>query len=523
MCRLPFRSMLRRTMTSDGLGIGVARDVLDRLIEGCQVIGTDYRYLYVNEALVRYARRGKDELIGRTMTECYPGIDETPMFAALQRCMLARQHERMENEFTFPGGSKGWFELRFIPVPQGVCILSLDITAEKRSQRDLATAEEQLRQVQRLEAIGRLAGGVAHDFNNVLSVILSYCDFMLTDLRPGDPLRADVEQIQQAGQRAAALTRQLLAFSRQQAMQLQVLDLNEVVAGAETMLRRLLGADVALTLLLAQGLWKVKADPGQIEQIVVNLAVNARDAMPTGGKLSIETKNVELDEQYAELHHGVEPGPYVMLAVSDTGHGMDPDTQARVFEPFFTTKELGRGTGLGLATVFGIVKQCGGHIWLYSEPGHGATFKIYLPRAAAGAVPRATATVPPVATRGTETVLVVDDDDQVRGVTVGILRRAGYRVLEASNAGEALLICEEHSSRIHLLLTDVVLPRVSGRQLAERVAGIRPDMRVLYMSGYTNDAVLQHGILESDVAYLQKPITPDALTRKVREVLDARS
>jgi len=510
-------------MSYEGLAGSVARDVLDSLREGCQVVDFEYRYVYVNEATATQARRSAEELLGRTMMECFPGMENTPMFATLRRCMAERQHDRMENEFTLGDGSTSWYELFFVPVPQGMCILSVDISAQKRDAAALAKAEEQLRHAQKLEAIGRLAGGIAHDFNNVLSVILSYADFLREELQPGEPMRADVDEIHKAGVRAMELTRQLLAFSRQQVLQLQVLDVNHVIAGTEKMLRRLLGADVTLTILPAHGAWSIKADPGQLEQILMNLAVNARDAMPRGGKLLIETKNVELDEEYAELHHDVAPGPYVMLAVTDTGVGMDKETQARVFEPFFTTKAKGKGTGLGLSTVFGIVKQLGGHIWLYSEPDKGTTFKIYLPRAAetAPVTARSSVTVPPVPSRGHETILLVEDDDQVRGVAVGILRRQGYRVLEAPNAGEALMICEDHSARIHLLLTDVILPRVSGRQLAERLSAMRPDMKVLFMSGYTDDSVLQHGILESHVAFLQKPLTPDALTRKVREVLDA--
>jgi len=391
--------------------------------------------------------------------------------------------------------------------------------ADRRAGR---LVEEQLRHAQKMEAVGRLAGGVAHDFNNVLSVILSYSEMMLADLKPGDPLRADVQEICAAGKRAASLTRQLLLFSRQKVVEAEVLDLNHVVGGMKNMLERLLGADVDLSLRLSEDIGRIVADAGHIEQVVMNLIVNARDAMPGGGQLTVESKNVRLDEDYARAHHGVRAGNYVMLAVTDTGVGMDRLTQERIFEPFFTTKGEGKGTGLGLSTVFGIVRQAGGHLWVYSEPAKGTTFRVYLPRTDA---PRslAPAATPIESGRGTETILLVDDDDQVRHVARDVLRRLGYQVLDACNGGEALLLAEQSPATIHLLLTDVVLPHMSGPQIAARLGAQRPEMAVLFMSGYTDEAMLQHGVLDSTAAYLQKPITPDALGRRVREALATKS
>ncbi len=379
--------------------------------------------------------------------------------------------------------------------------------------------EEQLRQSQKMEAIGQLAGGVAHDFNNLLTVIKGYSQLLLGRVGSDDPLRRDVQEILKAGDRAAGLIRQLLAFSRQQVLAPKVLDLNGVVAGIEGMLRRLIGEDIDLVTVAGRGLWPVKADPGQIEQVILNLSVNARDAMPKGGRLTIETANVELDGT-AGRPAGVPPGAYVMLAVSDTGVGMDGVIRARIFEPFFTTKTKGKGTGLGLATVYGVVKQSGGFIVVSSEPGQGTTFRIYLPRVLEeklAAEPRQASAAP---SRGSETVLVVEDDAAIRELACKILRSQGYKVLEAREAGEALRLSQEHRDQIHLLLTDVVMPGASGLELAERIGSVRPSVRVLYMSGYTDEAILHHGLSQAAAPILRKPFAPDELARRVREVLD---
>jgi signal transduction histidine kinase len=391
--------------------------------------------------------------------------------------------------------------------------------AEERAERK--KLEEQLRQAQKMEAIGQLTGGIAHDFNNMLTVILGYSELMLQRLKAEDHLRSDVEQVKEAGVRASLLTRQLLAFSRKQVLQPKVLDVNAVLTNMDRMLQRLIGEDVDLVTMPAPGLGRVHADPGQIEQVIVNLAVNARDAMPNGGKLTIETANVELDDAYARKHISVKPGSYVMLAVSDTGCGMDAATQARIFEPFFTTKEVGKGTGLGLSTVYGIVKQSEGYVWVYSEVGRGTTFKVYLPRVEAMAEAVEPSREAAKAIRGSETVLLVEDEKSVRALARSILRAHGYTVLEAGQGKEALLLSGQHEGPIHLMITDVVMPELSGRDLAERLKPSRPNMKVLFMSGYADKAIVHHGELKPDTAFLQKPFTPDALALKVREVLDA--
>jgi signal transduction histidine kinase/ActR/RegA family two-component response regulator len=401
-----------------------------------------------------------------------------------------------------------------------VASLEAEIAERSRAEEALRASEEQLRQAQKLEAVGQLAGGVAHDFNNLLTVITGYSDLMLRRVNGDESLRQKTHEIKHAAERAAALTRQLLAFSRKQVLQPKVLDLNSLVADTSKLLRRLIGEDIELILALKAASGRVLADPSQVEQVMMNLVVNARDAMPQGGKITIQTANVELDEAYAGMHIAIKPGAYLMLAVSDTGAGMDSETRAHIFEPFFTTKEVGKGTGLGLSTVYGIVKQSGGNIWVYSEVGQGTTFKIYLPRVAEEADARVAATKP-VDMLGTETVLLVEDEEMVRKLTREILQDSGYRVLEATNGEEALRLCQQRDDTIHLLLTDVVMPLMSGRESAERIASTCPAIKVLYMSGYTDDAIVHHGVLEPGTQLLEKPFTADILTRRVREVLDA--
>jgi PAS domain S-box-containing protein len=384
--------------------------------------------------------------------------------------------------------------------------------------------EEQFHQSQKMEAIGRLAGGVAHDFNNLLTVITGYNDLMLEEHADNhDPDHIKLKQIKKATEQATLLTRQLLAFSRRQVLQPRVLNLNTIITNTETMLRRLIGEDIELIIILQEGVGQVKADPGQMEQVIINLAINARDAMPTGGKITIETARVKVDETYTRQHIGARPGSYVMIAITDTGHGMDAETKSHIFEPFFTTKEPGKGTGLGLATVHGIINQSDGHIWVYSEPNEGTIFKVYLPQIeTSGPVDDQDDEISIPPRRGSETILLVEDEDSVRGLACRILRGEGYLVLDASNGEEAVRISADYPEPIHLLLTDVVMPGgMSGRQLAANLSALRPQMKVLYMSGYTDDAIVHHGVLDKGIAFLQKPFTLIMLTHKVREVLDA--
>jgi signal transduction histidine kinase len=428
--------------------------------------------------------------------------------------VLARIHNMLEVRLLHN-------ELERLLQERTVDAIALGIGRES-AEATVAVRDEQLRQAQKIEAIGQLAGGVAHDFNNILGVILGYGEMAQRQLGAEHPARARVDEMMKAAERAASLTRQLLAFSRKQVMQPKLIDLNAVIENVERMLGRLIREDVAVVVLPSEGLGKVMADPLQIEQIILNLAVNARDAMPKGGTLTIETGSVELDEDYAAAHPPALPGRYVKLAISDTGIGMDKETQRQMFEPFFTTKAEGQGTGLGLSTVYGIVKQSGGYIWVYSELGRGTTFKVYLPRVDEPAQVSRSAESPVVLPRGHETVLVVEDTDLLREVITETLVEGGYRVLPAANGEEALTLARAHEGPIDLLLTDIVMPKLGGADLARLLVELYPGTQVLYMSGYTDGAISHQGVLDPGVMLLEKPFSGDRLARSVRAALDRR-
>ncbi len=478
----------------------------------------DARWVDVNESLLRLFGMNRAETVGRSGYEL--GIwrrDElrVQMLAQLRAGGVFRdvEVEWLTRSAEVRSGLLSAEVIAFAGEPHFLLHFQ-DITERKQ-------LEVQLRQAQKMEAIGRLAGGVAHDFNNVLTAIFGYVDILREELPADSTAQRDLAEVRKASERAASLTKQLLAFSRQQVLEPMVLEPTALIEDFEKMLHRLIGEDVELRLSLARDTGNVLADPGQLQQVLMNLAVNARDAMPTGGKLILETANAELSEQYAELHQPVVPGRYVMLAVSDTGTGMTPETRARIFEPFFTTKEKGKGTGLGLSTVYGIVKQSGGYVWVYSELGRGTTFKIYLPRVDAAPDTLLPAREP-VTVAGTETILLAEDDAVLRPLAKGLLEKIGYTVLDAADAEEALEAARQYTEVIHLLLTDVVMPGASGRELARQLESHRPDVKVLYVSGYTDDAIVHHGMLEPGLNFLQKPFTPAALARKVREVLDTK-
>ena len=501
--------------------LGNEREKLETVTQnmgaGLAFISKDYRIIWANKVLKQIFGAIEGEICHLTYNksnEICPGCGVREIFEKGSEKVV---HEQEGKDLE---GNTIWSEIVATSVKDkdGNITAALELVIPITERKKL---EAQLRQAQKMEAIGQLAGGIAHDFNNALTLIKTCSELTLFDLKESDPLREKIEMILEATNRSADLAHRLLAFSRRQVMEMKVLDLNNLLKDLDKMLRRVIGEDIELVNVLAEDLGRVKVDPGQVEQVVLNLALNAKDAMPRGGKLTIETANVELDETYSRTHVDVIPGRYVMLAVSDTGIGMTPEIKNRLFEPFFTTKEKGKGTGLGLAMVYGIVKQSGGNIWIYSEAGMGTTFKVYLPRVdepleekkkrkpSEGELPR-----------GGETVLAVEDNKDVRRMAAQILRRQGYRVLEAANGGEALLVCEKLKEEIHLLLTDVVMPGMSGRELAHRLSFLRPEMKILYMSGYSDDSIVSYGILNEKVGFIPKPFSLEALVNQVREVLD---
>ena len=508
-----------------------SQELLQGIVDNSQALiyvkDLEGRFLLVNRHLAEVLQRDRETLLGKTDFDLFPREQAGAYRTVDLRVLTGGIPIEAEELLSGVDGLHTYLSVKaplFDPNGKtyGLCGISTDITARKRTEQALRQKEEELRQAQKMEAIGNLAGGVAHDFNNLLTVILGSSELLTLQMEQGHPWEADLHAIKEAGQRAAALTQQLLAFSRKQILQPQVVDLNEVVSRVERILRRLIGEDIELTVRAGASLGHVLVDPGQAEQILMNLAVNARDAMPTGGRLTIETSKVVLDESYANRQVRVVPGAHVMLSVSDTGIGMDAPTQSRIFEPFFTTKGPGMGTGLGLSTVFGIVRQSGGTIEVRSELGKGTTFKLYFPHTNESARETAkSASSDAAPLRGSETILLVEDDALVRALTCKLLREAGYHVLEAENAEAALSLARRHPAAIHLLLTDVVLPRIGGRQLADELCARRPGTKVLFMSGYTNDSTIRHGVIGSAVDLLQKPFTRDSLLRRVRGIFDA--
>jgi len=464
----------------------------------------------------------REELIGKNVEEVFPGVKDMGLLEVFRRVWRTGTPERVPGRLYRDDRIVGWRENYIYKLPSGdVVAVYDDITARKQAEEDKRRIQEQLSQAQKMEAIGCLAGGVAHDFNNILMVIVSYGELLRMKLKGQAPLLLYVEEIQTAAERAGSLTQQLLAFSRKQIIQPRIVDLNILVTNLKKMLGRLIAEDIDLVTVPGPKLWPVMVDPGQFEQVIVNLVVNARDAMPRGGRLIIETGNVELEESVFQTDSEVPPGSYVMVAVSDNGVGLDQETQARIFDPFFTTKELGNGTGLGLSVVYGIVKQSGGHITVHSEPGHGATFKIYLPPVRQAEARIDLSPAPPTLPEGAETILLVEDDESVRRVTRMMLEKQGYTVLEAENGHEALRLGDQYPDPINLLFTDIMMPGLSCQEMLAGLTTQHPEIKVLFMSGHTDNVIVNQGVLDSGVAFIQKPFRLEQLAFKVREVLDA--
>jgi len=500
------------------------RLLADNTVDCIWIMDMDLEFTYINPAIEAMTGHTVEEWVGSRLQDHADEENFKKMADAAKEAIQRLPHNRpitLEAVMQGKDGSPIPVEItgKLILDEEGRPAALQGVTRDISERKEL---EEQVQQSTKMEAIGRLAGGVAHDFNNALTPILAVSGMMLEEMDQDHPSYEDIREIEEAGQRCAALTRQLLAFGRRQALDMRVMNLNDTVANMEKLLSRVIGEDIELIKFMEDGLGNVKADEGQIEQIIVNLAVNARDAMPNGGKLTIETDKVFLDEEYAKTHVAVTPGEYVMLAVSDTGQGMDEETIKHIFEPFYTTKKKGTGTGLGLATVYGIVKQSGGNIWVYSEPGKGTTFKMYLPRVDGEAsVDRPFTDVSTERLTGSETILLVEDEEEVRRVAQRILTSKGYKVLEAASGEEAVELCENYEGDIDILVTDVVMPGMSGRELADKLIATCRGIKIVYMSGYTDNAIVHHGVLEKDTNFLQKPFTSETLAAIVREALDS--
>jgi PAS domain S-box-containing protein len=485
----------------------------------------ELRFIRVNGAMATMTGTAVDKHPGRLFSDVAPEEMSDAIQPLLEQVLTTAEpitNVPVTSENPSDPMKERHFLASFFPVRlPGRMIGVGSVVLETTQYRQL---EEQLLQAQKMEAVGRLAGGVAHDFNNMLTAIRSYSELLLQEMPPGSQSHADMNEVIKAAERATALTKKLLAFSRQQVLRPSRVDLNQTIEGLQRMLKRIAGKNIELTCQLGQNPWAVTADPTEIERVITNLVLNSHDAMPEGGRLIIETSNVMIDEEYANTHADTKPGPYVMIAVTDTGSGMTREVRDKLFEPFFTTKEKGKGTGLGLPSVYGIVKQSGGFIWVYSEPGRGTTFKVYLPRAeepdgaASGRIrtPRRNRQV------GGETILLVEDDEEVRQVALRILRKNGYRVLEASNGADALKVAEAQESPVDLVVTDIVMPEMGGSELAERIREKQPDARILFTSGYTEDAAMRQSFLQAGESFIEKPFTPASLSRRTREVLDSR-
>jgi PAS domain S-box-containing protein len=489
---------------------------VEQTIEGIQIIDRNWKYIYINSAAAEQGKSKSEALLGRTMMECYPGIERTELAYAIQNALDGGAPRQLENLFEFPDGSRCWFELLIEPHTMGALIRSVDITDRKR-------IEEQFNHSQKMESIGLLAGGMAHDFNNKLGIMMIYADLIKAELSDEqDHIQRYLDNIMIALRDASALTKQLLAFSRKQVLDLRVTNLNDIINYTSDSLRKLIGENIQLRVSIDEELHNVRVDPSQMDQVILNLVVNARDAMPEGGTLVVETANVELDKEYCSTQMGVEPGPYVMLAISDTGLGMSADVRSRIFEPFYTTKAKGKGTGLGLSSVHGIVNQSRGHIWVYSEPGRGTTFKLYFPEVQER---KQNLNLPNLETnelKGTETLLVAEDDQLLRQALTKALETAGYKVFAAADPSEAKKLFMEQKGQFAMLLTDVIMPQSSGHDLATDLSKLKPDLKVVYISGYTENIMAQHQILDSNSILIQKPIATKKLLSSIRQVLDGK-